>query len=515
MPVWQRFTDGARRVVGAAREEANRWGANEVEPEHLLLALLCAEDSDAVKIIEKCGLSPQQMQQDLIQWLKAQPPPRHPSPRGDRSLSEAAKRALQGAYNEARTLGHNYVGTEHLLLGLLTVSVSQALHALKAQLQQVRQEVRQTISWAGEVPPPDLELRATVQNGTLRFMSDQATVLLPALPPLLQEYGTDLSAQGMQLAPLIGREAVIEQLEMILLRRRRRGVCLVGPPGVGKMAVVAELQRRITARLAPEPLWSARVVTLNAGRLASASWTLERKDEILGRLLREVQQRPNFILAIEDLCLLFGAETVAWTRQVAGTLLLSLVQQDLPCLGTCSLADYHQLAAQLPRFAEGFRRLAVPEPTPADTVQILKAVWPRQQAHHGVTLDEEMFVRIVELAEANLPQGVWPRKAIDLLDAAAARARQQAAASPEWAELRRRLEDMEQTLDKHAAQPGLEKTAALREEAQRLREELERARAEWRKIRWPTLTEADLPFALKSLKESSDSGKDTTSTTSP
>jgi len=515
MPVWQRFTDRARQVVAAAQEEAQRRGAEEVEPEHLLLGLLRGKDNNAVKIMEKCGVSPQQRQQDLIQWLNAHSPPRPPSPRGDRSLSAATKRALQGAYNEARSLGHNYVGTEHLLLGLLVESGAPVLRDLKKQLKQVRQEVRKALPSAEEVPSSAQELRATVRNGTLRSRPDLDTVQRPAWPPLLQEYGTDLSAQGSELAPLIGREEVMEQLEMILLRRRRRGVCLVGPPGVGKMAVVAELQRRITARLAPEPLWSARVVTLNAGHLASASWSLERKDEILGRLLREVQQEPNLILAMEDLGLLFGAETVAWTRQVAGTLLLSLVQQDLPCLGTCVLADYQQLAAQLPRFAESFRRLSVPEPTREDTLQILKAVWPRQQAHHGVTLDEALFARVVELAEANLPQAVFPRKALDLLDAAAARARQQAAAPPEWAELRRQLEAAGKAKEEAVARQDFDQAAAARDEEWRVRSELERLEAEYRDMLSPAVTEADLQFALQFLRESSEGGKDTISTTSP
>jgi len=481
--MFERFTDRARRVVVLAQDEARLLNHNYIGTEHILLGLIHEGEGVASKALEgldiKLEAVREQVQEIIGQGQQA--------PTGHIPFTPRAKKVLELSLREALQLGHNYIGTEHILLGLIREGegvAAQVLVKLGADLNRVRQQVIQLISgYQGkEGQTPAGVTSGGPQEGT------------PSGSTVLDQFGRNLTqaAREGKLDPVIGREKEIERVMQVLSRRTKNNPVLIGEPGVGKTAVVEGLSQDIVRGEVPETLKDKQLYTLDLGALVAGSRYRGDFEERLKKVLKEIRTRGDIILFIDEIHTLVGAGAAEGAIDAASILKPMLARGELQTIGATTLDEYRKHIEKDSALERRFQPIQVMEPTLAHTIEILKGLRDRYEAHHRVSITDGALVSAATLADRYVNDRHLPDKAIDLIDEAGARLRiRRMTAPPDLREFDERIATV--VREKEAAIDGqdFEKAARLRDDEKRLRQEKAKREAEWKSGDMDVIAEVD------------------------
>jgi len=415
--MWQRFTERARKVVFYAQEEAGRLGENYVSTEHLLLGLVRENDSVAARILDRIGVSLGRIRSEIERQVA----------RGDGRLGQdmqltpRAKRVIDLAYDEARQLNNNYIGTEHLLLGLIREGeglAGRVLSKLGVDLDRTRREVMHLQEGGGE-------------GGVATAGSRQAT---KTRTPTLDEFGRDLTdmARNEKLDPVIGRANEIERCIQIISRRMKNNPCLLGEPGVGKTAIAEGLAQRIVMGDIPDFLKDKRVVQLDLASLVAGTKYRGEFEERMKRVMEEMRKaQGEIILFIDELHTLVGAGAAEGAIDASNIMKPALARGELQCIGATTLDEYRKYVERDAALQRRFQAIQVKEPSVDDAIEILKGLRPRYEQHHKVEITNEALDAAARLSDRYISDRFLPDKAIDVVDEAASRVRLRGAMPPQ------------------------------------------------------------------------------------
>jgi ATP-dependent Clp protease ATP-binding subunit ClpC len=452
---FDKFTERARKVLTLAQEEAQRFNHNYIGTEHLLLGLVREGDGVAAKVLGNMGVELNKVR-SAVEFIIG---------RGDRmvmgeiGLTPRAKKVIELAVDEARRLNHHYIGTEHLLLGLVREGEGIAagvLESLGVSLDKVRAQVIHVLS----------------QSSTYsQHESRQAT-----RTPTIDQMGIDLTAAARngKLDPCIGRQKEIERVVQILSRRTKNNPALIGEPGVGKTAIVEGLAQRIVAGEVPETLLGKRLLTLDIGSLVAGTKYRGEFEERLKKIIEEVKTAGNCVMFIDELHTLVGAGAAEGAVDAANILKPSLARGELQCIGATTLDEYRKYIERDAALERRFQPVSVDEPTVEETILILKGIKDRYEQHHRLEITDEALVAAAELAARYIPDRFLPDKAIDLVDEASSRVRlQKSAAPPSLKEALRGLEAVQHEKESAITSQQYELAAELRDREVKLREKID------------------------------------------
>src|SRR3989442_9805809 len=463
---FDKFTERARRVLTLAQEEALRFNHNYIGTEHLLLGLVREGEGVAAKVLANLGVELNKVR-SAVEFIIG---------RGDRAvmgeigLTPRAKKVIELAVDEARRLGHHYIGTEHLLLGLVREGEGIAagvLESLGVSLDKVRAEVTRILSQS--MP------QGAASGGR------SAT-----RPPTVDQLGIDLTsaARANKLDPVIGREKEIERVVQILSRRTKNNPVLIGEPGVGKTAIVEALAQRITRSEVPEMLLNRRLVTLDIGSLVAGTKYRGEFEERLKKVIEELKGAGNCILFIDEMHMLVGAGAAEGAVDAANILKPSLARGELQCVGATTLDDYRKHIEKDSALERRLQPIMVNEPSIEDTILILKGVRSRYEEHHTLTITDEALEAAAELASRYVPDRFMPDKAIDLVDEAASRVRiKRSYAPPPLQEAAKGLDSLRHEKEEAIASQQYERAAELRDREVKLQDKLEGMEGDWKEER--------------------------------
>ncbi|MBE0478356.1 ATP-dependent Clp protease ATP-binding subunit [Candidatus Aerophobetes bacterium] len=482
--MFNRFTEKARRVILLAREEAKRLDHDYLGTEHLLLGLIREGEGVAALSLQSLGVDLGQVRQEVERAVG----------RGGGSLflgqipfTPRAKKVLELAVNEARNLGHNYIGTEHLLLGLIREGegvAAQILTNLGVELERVREEV---VALIGE-------------------KSSLERVSQPSNTPTLDRYGRDLTVLARQgeLDPVIGREREIERVIQILSRRTKNNPVLIGEAGVGKTAIAEGIAQRIVAGTLPESLLNKRLVTIELGSVVAGTKYRGEFEKRMERILNEIRKAKNIILFIDEVHTLVGAGAAEGAIDASNILKPSLARGELQCVGATTLDEYRKYIERDEALERRFQPVMVNEPTVKETIEILKGLRDRYEAFHRVNITNEALDAAAKLSHRYIQGRFLPDKAIDVMDEASARVRLKSSIRP------KKLKSVEIELEqarkeKEAAIKAqeFEKAAKMRDKEKQLRHLLMEERTHWeqekgKKIEEEKVTEKDMAYIVSS-----------------
>ncbi|STD02767.1 Probable ATP-dependent Clp protease ATP-binding subunit [Dermatophilus congolensis] len=471
--MFERFTDRARRVVVLAQEEARMLNHNYIGTEHILLGLIHEGEGVAAKALESLGISldavREQVQEIIGQGTQA--------PSGHIPFTPRAKKVLELSLREALQLGHNYIGTEHILLGLIREGegvAAQVLVKLGADLNKVRQTVIQLLS--------GYQGKETAGAGVGAGASGQAEGT-PAGSLVLDQFGRNLTqaARENKLDPVIGRAKEIERVMQVLSRRTKNNPILIGEPGVGKTAVVEGLAQDIVRGEVPETLKDKHIYTLDLGALVAGSRYRGDFEERLKKVLKEIKTRGDIILFIDEIHTLVGAGAAEGAIDAASILKPMLARGELQTIGATTLDEYRKHIEKDPALERRFQPIQVAEPSLAHTIEILKGLRDRYEAHHRVSITDAALVSAATMADRYINDRYLPDKAIDLIDEAGARLRiKRMTAPPDLREFDEKIAHVRR--EKEAAIDGqdFEKAASLRDDERQLIEAKEKRETEWK-----------------------------------
>jgi ATP-dependent Clp protease ATP-binding subunit ClpC len=457
-----RFTERAQKVLALAQEEAIRLGHNNVGTEHILLGLVREGEGIAAKALSVLGLSPEKIQKEVEALIgKGQESVQtiHYTPR--------AKKVIELSMDEARKLGHSYVGTEHILLGLIREGegvAARVLNNLGVSLNKARQQVLQLL-------------------GSNESSSSAGGSSVNANTPTLDSLARDLTAVARDgsLDPVIGRSKEIERVIEVLSRRTKNNPVLIGEPGVGKTAIAEGLAQQIINNEVPETLRDKRVMTLDMGTVVAGTKYRGEFEDRLKKVMDEIRQAGNIILFIDELHTLIGAGGAEGAIDASNILKPALARGELQCIGATTLDEYRKYIEKDAALERRFQPIRVNEPTNDESMQILKGLRDRYEAHHRVTITDDSIDAAVKLSDRYIPDRFLPDKAIDLIDEAASKVRLRSyTAPPNLKELEQRLESVRKEKDAAVQSQEFEKAASLRDSEQKLREELETTKNSWK-----------------------------------
>lgn len=468
-----RFTERAQKVLALAQEEAVRLGHKNIGTEHILLGLIREGDGIAAKALQALGLGLDKIQgevESLIGRGGEQPSNINYTPR--------AKKVIELSMDEARKLGHTYVGTEHILLGLIREGegvAARVLNNLGVSLNKARQQVLQLL-------------------GSSEAMSShqQATSNAAVNTPTLDGLARDLTAVARDggLDPVIGRAKEIERVIQVLSRRTKNNPVLIGEPGVGKTAVAEGLAQRIINNEIPETLRNKRVMTLDMGTVVAGTKYRGEFEDRLKKIMDEIRQAGNIILFIDELHTLIGAGGAEGAIDASNILKPSLARGELQCIGATTLDEYRKYIEKDAALERRFQPIQVNEPSPEEAIQILFGLRDRYEAHHRVKITDEAISQAVHLSDRYISDRFLPDKAIDLIDEAASKVRLQSyTIPPNLKELEQKLEEVRKEKDAAVQSQEFEKAASMRDKEQKLREELDRTKSEWQEKQGQTDSE--------------------------
>src|SRR5579884_3314081 len=458
---FDKFTERARKVLQLAQEEAQRFNHNYIGTEHLLLGLVREGEGVAAKVLANLGVDLNKVR-SAVEFIIG---------RGDRTvtgdigLTPRAKKVIELSVDEARRLNHHYIGTEHLLLGLVREGEGIAagvLESLGVSLDKVRAQVIHVLS----------------QSSTYsQHESRQAT-----RTPTIDQMGIDLTAAARagKLDPCIGRQKEIERVVQILSRRTKNNPALIGEPGVGKTAIVEGLAQRIVNGEVPETLLGKRLLTLDIGALVEGTKYRGEFEERLKKIIEEIRTAGNCVMFIDELHTLVGAGAAEGAIDAANILKPPLARGELQCIGATTLDDYRKYIERDAALERRFQPVLVEEPTFEQTIEILQGIKDRHEQHHKVTITDEAVRAATDLSIRYITDRHLPDKAIDLIDEAASRVRLRHASPPP--ELRAAQKELERiTKEKEAAinNQEYELAATLREREAEQRATVEQLRSEW------------------------------------
>jgi len=410
--VFERFTDRARRVLVLAQEEARLLNHSFIGTEHILLGLIHEGEGIAAKALEALGISLEAVRAKVEETIGVPGTGSTGSP----PFTPRAKKVLELSLREALQLGHNYIGTEHMLLGLVREGegvAAQVLIQLGADLPKVRQQVIQLMNG---------QQGKESASATVGPSSSTETV---AGSPILDQFGRNLTALARdgKLDPVIGREREIERLMQVLSRRTKNNPVLIGEPGVGKTAIVEGLSQKIVANEVPDTLKNKHLYTLDLGALVAGSRYRGDFEERLKKVLKEIRTRGDIILFIDELHTLVGAGAAEGAIDAASILKPMLARGELQTIGATTLDEYRKHLEKDAALERRFQPIKVSEPTVAHTIEILKGLRERYEAHHQVTITDQAIVAAANLADRYISDRFLPDKAIDLIDEAGSRLR--------------------------------------------------------------------------------------------
>ncbi|MFE6647845.1 ATP-dependent Clp protease ATP-binding subunit [Nocardioides sp. NPDC057772] len=473
--MFERFTDRARRVVVLAQEEARMLSHNYIGTEHILLGLIHEGEGVAAKALESLDISLEAVRNQVEEIIGQG----QQAPSGHIPFTPRAKKVLELSLREALQLGHSYIGTEHILLGLIREGegvAAQVLQKLGADLNRVRQQVIQLLSGFQGKEGAAGTSGATASTGTT---STEA----PSSSLVLDQFGRNLTqdAREGKLDPIIGREGQIERVMQVLSRRTKNNPVLIGEPGVGKTSIVEGLAQDIVKGNVPETLKDKQIYTLDLGALVAGSRYRGDFEERLKKVLKEIKTRGDIVLFIDEIHTLVGAGAAEGAIDAASILKPMLARGELQTIGATTLDEYRKYLEKDAALERRFQPIQVPEPTIAVAIEMLKGIRDRYEAHHRVTITDEALVAAVTMADRYISDRFLPDKAIDLIDEAGSRLRIRRMTAP--ADLREyddKIADVRQR--KEAAIDGQDFEAAARlrdEEKQLIAKKAEREKA-WR-----------------------------------
>src|SRR5215468_814772 len=478
--MFERFTDRARRVVVLAQEEARMLNHNYIGTEHILLGLIHEGEGVAAKALESLGISLEGVRQQVEEIIGQG----QQAPSGHIPFTPRAKKVLELSLREALQLGHNYIGTEHILLGLIREGegvAAQVLVKLGADLNRVRQQVIQLLSgYQGKEPA------AAGASGT-----GEAA---PSTSLVLDQFGRNLTqaAREGKLDPVIGREKEIERVMQVLSRRTKNNPVLVGEPGVGKTAVVEGLAQKIVKGEVPETLKEKQLYTLDLGALVAGSRYRGDFEERLKKVLKEIRTRGDIILFIDEIHTLVGAGAAERAIDAASILKPMLARGELQTIGATTLDEYRKHLEKDAALERRFQPIQVAEPTIQHTIEILKGLRDRYEAHHRVSITDDALVAAAQMADRYISDRYLPDKAIDLIDEAGARMRIRRMTAPsDYKDLENELAEVVESKESAIDAQDFEKAAALRDREKTLLAEKAQREKEWKAGDMDVVAEVD------------------------
>jgi ATP-dependent Clp protease ATP-binding subunit ClpC len=478
--MFERFTDRARRVVVLAQEEARMLNHNYIGTEHILLGLIHEGEGVAAKALESLGISLEGVRQQVEEIIGQG----QQAPSGHIPFTPRAKKVLELSLREALQLGHNYIGTEHILLGLIREGegvAAQVLVKLGADLNRVRQQVIQLLSgYQGKEPA------AAGASGT-----GEAA---PSTSLVLDQFGRNLTqaAREGKLDPVIGREKEIERVMQVLSRRTKNNPVLIGEPGVGKTAVVEGLAQKIIKGEVPETLKDKQLYTLDLGALVAGSRYRGDFEERLKKVLKEIRTRGDIILFIDEIHTLVGAGAAEGAIDAASILKPMLARGELQTIGATTLDEYRKHLEKDAALERRFQPIQVGEPSLAHTIEILKGLRDRYEAHHRVSITDAALVAAATLADRYISDRFLPDKAIDLIDEAGARMRiRRMTAPPDLRDFDEKIAQVRRDKESAIDAQDFERAAQLRDTEKTLLTQKAQREKEWKAGDLDVVSEVD------------------------
>ncbi|WP_460961708.1 ATP-dependent Clp protease ATP-binding subunit, partial [Parasphingorhabdus pacifica] len=465
--MFERFTDRARRVVVLAQEEARMLNHNYIGTEHILLGLIHEGEGVAAKALESLGIALEGVRQQVEEIIGQG----QQAPSGHIPFTPRAKKVLELSLREALQLGHNYIGTEHILLGLIREGegvAAQVLVKLGADLNRVRQQVLQLLSGYQGKEPAEAGGRG---EGT------------PSSSLVLDQFGRNLtqSARESKLDPVIGREKEVERIMQVLSRRTKNNPVLIGEAGVGKTAVVEGLAQQVVKGEVPETLKDKQLYTLDLGSLVAGSRYRGDFEERLKKVLKEIKTRGDIILFIDEIHTLVGAGAAEGAIDAASILKPMLARGELQTIGATTLEEYRKYVEKDPALERRFQPIQVGEPSLEHSVEILKGLRDRYEAHHRVSITDGALVSAASLADRYINDRYLPDKAIDLIDEAGARMRiRRMTAPPDLREFDEKIADVRRDKESAIDAQDFERAARLRDEEKQLLGQKEEREKQWK-----------------------------------
>jgi ATP-dependent Clp protease ATP-binding subunit ClpC len=464
MSMWEPFTERARRSIVLAQEEAQRLGNNYIGTEHILLGIISEGESLAAKVLESLGVNLAKVRQEVEAIVG----------RGGQTVQQEmvftprAKRVIELAFEEARQLNHNYIGTEHLLLGLIREGEGVAARVLTNL----------------GVDPAKVRLQTTSLLGA---EGQPAAPKGKGKTPTLDAYGRDLTqlARDGKLDPVIGRNLEIERVIQILSRRTKNNPALIGEPGVGKTAIAEGLAQRVIKGDIPEPLRDRRVITLDLAGLVAGTKYRGEFEERMKRVMDEIRAAAGeIILFIDELHTLVGAGAAEGAIDASNIIKPALARGELQCIGATTLNEFRKHIEKDSALERRFQPVMVGEPSVDETIEILKGLRDRYEAHHKVQITDEALAAAAKLGDRYITDRFLPDKAVDLIDEASSRVRLQATLPPpEIRELDAQLRKIVAEKENVVNSQEFEKAATVREREEKLRSERARLDQEWKEKR--------------------------------
>ena len=484
MSMWEPFTERARRSIVLAQEEAQRLGNNYIGTEHILLGIISEGESLAAKVLETLGVNLAKVRQEVEAIVG----------RGGQTVQQEmvftprAKRVIELAFEEARQLNHNYIGTEHLLLGLIREGegvAARVLTNLGVDPAKVRVQTTSLLGAEGQPPAPKGKSKT----------------------PTLDAYGRDLTtlARENKLDPVIGRANEIERVIQILSRRTKNNPALIGEPGVGKTAIAEGLAQRVVKGDIPEPLRDRRVITLDLAGLVAGTKYRGEFEERMKRVMDEIRGAAGeIILFIDELHTLVGAGAAEGAIDASNIIKPALARGELQCIGATTLNEFRKHIEKDSALERRFQPIMVGEPSIEETIEILKGLRDRYEAHHKVQITDEALAAAAKLSDRYISDRFLPDKAVDLIDEASSRVRLQATLPPpEIREVDAEIRKVKAEKESVVKSQEFEKAAAIRDREEKLRLEKQRLEAEWQEKKTQTdktlkVTEEDIAHIVSS-----------------
>jgi ATP-dependent Clp protease ATP-binding subunit ClpC len=477
--MFKRFTERARKVIILAREEAEKYNNEYLGTEHILLGIIKDGGGIAIAVLQKMGVDLKQLKAEVDRNL---PAGSSTMVTGDIPFTPRAKKVLELGVDEARLMGHNYIGTEHLLLGLLKENEGIAAKILARFGVKLVETREQTLSLLRE--PSTAAPREKSRT------------------PTLDEFGRDLTslASRAKLDPVIGREDEIERVIEILARRTKNNPVLIGEPGVGKTAIVEGLAQHIVSKEVPEVLYEKRVVCLDLGAIVAGTKYRGQFEARLKTIMKEITSSENVIIFIDELHTLVGAGAAEGSIDASNMLKPALSRGELQCIGATTLDEYRRYIEKQGALERRFQPVIVNPPTIDETIQIIRGLKDKYESHHKAKITDDSIIAAVKLADRYVADRYLPDKAIDVVDEAGSRVRlQRVTLPPEIRSLQRKIEEVAREKREHIERQEFERAVELRDMEEELIKEADQLKREWEETQDktdPVVTDDDVTYII-------------------
>ncbi|MHC4425927.1 MAG: ATP-dependent Clp protease ATP-binding subunit [Planctomycetota bacterium] len=470
--MFERFTDRARKVMALANQEAQRFNQDYIGTEHILLGLVKEGSGVGATVLKNLEVDIKKLRFEVEKMVKSGP---DMVTMGKLPQTPRAKKVIEYAIEEARSLNHNYVGTEHILLGLLRETegiAAQVLMNLGLKLEEVRQEVLNLLGAGVDSEPTGLGMKMEPAVGRKP----------KSKTPALDSFGRDLTqlAAGDELDPVIGRKREIERLVQILCRRTKNNPVLLGEAGVGKTAIVEGLSQQIVNKQVPELLKDKRIVVLDLAMMVAGTKYRGQFEERIKAVINEVKRAKNVVLFVDELHTLVGAGGAEGAIDASNVLKPALARGEVQCIGATTLDEYRKYIEKDGALERRFQTIIVDPPSKDETLEILRGLQDRYEAHHKVRFTDEALFQAVELSTRYITGRCLPDKAIDVVDESGARVRlKNMTPPPDLTELEERIVQLQKEKDEAVKSADYERAAALRDEAQQILDDKTQKQKKW------------------------------------